>query len=73
MNPAQERESPSTRIPAADEGSALPVAATLPPAESADLSAAQLADLADVEKQAEYLRQFWLQQQRRACPECGDW
>lgn len=38
-----------------------------------DLSAAQLAELQDEGKQAEYLRLYLLQlAQRRGCPGCGD-
>lgn len=43
-----------------------------PSTECADLSAAQLADLADEAKQAEFQRQFELQMQRRHCPGCGE-
>ena len=39
----------------------------------ADLSAAQLVELQDEGKQAEYRRQYLLQlEQRRGCPGCGD-
>lgn len=38
-----------------------------------DLSAAQLVELQDEWKQAEYRRQYLLQlEQRRGCPGCGD-
>jgi len=37
-----------------------------------DLSAAQLAELGDEARQAEYQRQFELQMRRRYCPGCGE-
>lgn len=37
------------------------------------LSTEQLAELQDAERQADYQRQFLIQQSRRACPGCGDW
>lgn len=37
-----------------------------------ELSAAQLAELSDDARQAEYQRQFRLQMQRRGCTGCGD-
>ena len=43
-----------------------------PPA-AEPLSAEQLVELQDAERQAEYQRQFLIQQSRRACPGCGDW
>jgi len=63
MNPAAEPKVPST-VTESDP-------ATLS-AESLALTAEQLAELTDEGKQAEYQRQFSLQQQRRACPGCGD-
>ena len=42
------------------------------PAVPLDLTAAQLAELTDQAKQAEYRRQFQLQMDRRGCPGCGD-
>lgn len=41
------------------------------PSSGPDLTAAQLAELSDEAKQAEYRRQFELQMSRRECPECG--
>lgn len=52
-------------IPGSDAGDA----AKLPPVE---LTPEQQAALADEAKQAEYRRQFEIQQRRRSCPECGD-
>lgn len=37
-----------------------------------DLTAAELAELQDQAKQAEYRRQFQLQMDRRGCPGCGE-
>jgi hypothetical protein len=48
-----------------------PTELQLPVRES--LSAEQLAELQDSERQAEFQRQFLIQQSRRACPGCGDW
>jgi hypothetical protein len=38
-----------------------------------DLATAQLTELDDEARQAEYRRQFLIQMQRRSCPGCGDW
>jgi hypothetical protein len=47
--------------------------AELRPPAAEPLSPEQLAELQDAERQAEYQRQFLIQQSRRACPGCGDW
>lgn len=47
-------------------------APTREPQESTDLTTAQLSNLADADKQTEYLRQFHLQMKRRECPGCGE-
>jgi hypothetical protein len=54
--------------PSGTSQSPLPASST----ECADLSAAQLAELTDEAKQAEYQRQFELQMRRRHCPGCGE-
>lgn len=61
---------------AAQEESEFPQAGELtvlqaPPAEP--LTPEQLAALQDAAQQAEFQRQFQIQQARRACPGCGDW
>ena len=54
----------------------LPAVPEAKPAEAAgstpELSAAQLAELNDEARQAEYQRQFRLQIQRRGCAGCGE-
>lgn len=39
---------------------------------SASQTNEQMADLADLEKQAEYRREYLTQLRRRACPGCGE-
>lgn len=61
---------------AAREPSLLPQAgelAELRPPSPEPLTPEQLAELQDAARQAEYQRQFQIQQARRACPGCGDW
>lgn len=65
---------PPAEQPRPEEDCSLPrpaeVAGIAPPS---DLTTAQLAELADEGKQAEYRRQFLLQvERRRGCPGCGD-
>lgn len=61
---------PSPTPPLATDVNAVLIAAPRVPD---DLSAAQLAELEDEGKQAEYRRQYLLQlAQRRGCPGCGD-
>lgn len=59
----------------------MPTQSTTPPPDPKDkpqslseegLSQEQLRQLADAEKQAEYLKAFIAQERRRACPGCGE-
>jgi len=69
MTPLGTQQEPRERQPSTAAPEAKPAEAAGSPSE---LSAAQLAELNDEARQAEYQRQFRLQIQRRGCAGCGE-